>query len=190
MRKTSFGSEAAKPNRRPSRLFLGSVACALCVSAGLGGCSTAASCDPEIKSGTKFKVTVIKETDKSDKCHVIKVSEFSPFMVSAAQTQPTVEHPDCSVIPAADPPPQDDVFIEGCTPGKADMLSIFCEIRYPSKCDGSMTFSFVGEKDKVVDWTAPVIENVYFHIEDKAVSCLPDIANCFDEYQVKLERQN
>lgn len=190
MRKTSFGTEAAKSNHRASRLFLGSIVCALLVSAGVGGCSSAPSCDPEIKSGTKFKVTVIKETDKSDGCHVIKVSEFNPFTVSAAKTEPTVDHPDCSVIPADKPPPQDDVFIEKCEPGKTDMLSIFCEIQYPSKCDGAMTFSFAGEKDKVVDWTAPVIDNVYFRIEDKAVSCLPDVANCFDEYQVKLERQN
>ena len=104
MRKTSFGTEAAKSNHRPPRLFLGGLALVLLASAGVGACSSTPECDPEIKSGTTFKVTVIKETDKSDRCHVIKVSEFSPFMVSAAKTQPTVDHPDCSVIPEDKPP--------------------------------------------------------------------------------------
>lgn len=190
MRKTSFGSEVAKSNRRGAKLFVSGAVCALLASAALGGCSATPTCDPEIKSGTKFKVTVISETDRSSKCHVVKLYEINPFMISAAKTQPTVDHPDCSVIPAESPPPQDDVIIKGCSPGTSDMLSIFCDIQYPATCEGSMTFSFKGESNTVVDWTQPVIENVYFRIKDDARGCLPDIANCTDEYKVKLERQN
>lgn len=190
MRKTSFSSEVAKSNRRRPRLILSGILGALLASATVGGCSATPTCDPEIKGGTKFKVTVLNETSRSSKCHVVKVYEFNPFIIAAAKTQPTADHPDCSVIPAESPPPQDDVIIKGCTPGTTDMLSIFCDIEYPATCGGTMNFSFGGEANQVVDWTKPVIENVYFRIKDDARGCLPDIANCFDEYQVRLERQN
>ena len=189
MRKTSSNSEIATSSNRRVRFALGGALCAFFSFAAVPGCSGAPDCHPEIASDSKFKVTVMSETDRSDKCHVINVSEISPFVIEAAKTEPTAEHPDCSVTPAAAPPTQDDVIIKSCIPGTSDMLSLYCNIQYPATCDGNMAFSFAGDKDKPVDWTAPVIENVYFRIQDLAPSCLPDIANCFDEYKVKLERQ-
>ncbi|MFZ5892920.1 MAG: hypothetical protein ACOY0T_17805 [Myxococcota bacterium] len=183
MRKNSLRPDVAKSIFEHGVLAL--VACL-----GAAGCSASADCKPAIESGTTFKVTVMSETANSDKCHIIDIPQISPFKVQAAKTEPTYQHPDCSVTPMAAPPAQMDVIIKDCIPGTSDMLSLYCNIQYPATCDGSMSFWFAGEKDKPVDWKAPVIENVFFRVKDDAPSCLPDIANCFDEYLVKLERQN
>jgi hypothetical protein len=189
MRKKSLATLAATSSSRRVRFALSGVVCALVSCAVAPGCSGSGDCHPEIARGTKFKVTVMSETEHSDGCHVIKVSEFNPFIIEAAKTEPTVDNQDRSVTHAESQPPQYDIVIESCLPGRSDMLSLSCNIEYPSKCDGNMSFSFGGENNKPIDWTAPVIENVYFRIQDRAQSCLPDIANCFDEYKVKLERQ-
>jgi hypothetical protein len=39
-----------------------------------------------------------------------------------------------------------------------------------------------------VDWSAPVIENVLFRIQDFSPNCFADQSNCLDEYSARLER--
>jgi len=140
--------------------------------------------------GTTFKVSVLSETPNSQKCHVINVPLISPFQISAAKTEPTATHPDCSVTPAAAPPVQNDVILDSCIPGTSDMLSIFCRVQYKATCVGSMSFWFSAPKDQSVDWKAPTINNVFFRVQDDSPGCLDNINNCFDEYLVRLDRLN
>jgi hypothetical protein len=157
---------------------------------GFAACSPAPDCAPEIEKGTTFKVTVLSETANSQKCHVIDVPQLSPFQISAAKTEPTATHPDCSVTPAAAPPVQHDVILDACIPGTSDMLSIFCRVKYEASCMGYISFWFAPPKDQIIDWKASTIDNVLFQVKDDSPGCLDNINNCFDQYLVRLDRLN
>ena len=69
-----------------------------------------------------------------------------------------------------------------------NLLGVSCQITYPSSCPGLMRLYFFA--DGPVDWTANVITGLHYRVADQAISCLPDIANCVDEYSVRLDRVN
>ena len=152
---------------------------------GAGGASNGGSggaCEAAIAPGTTYRVTVLNETADSDRCHVILVTPISPFEVTAGEPQP----PDCSIVPAKAPPPQTSVAISTCFPSRSGILGVVCNMTYPSKCTGSVSFSFVASE--ATDFNAKVIEGLTYEVADHAPSCLPDIANCVDRYRVQLER--
>ncbi|MGC4093549.1 MAG: hypothetical protein QM756_37755 [Polyangiaceae bacterium] len=193
MRKISSQSQAAAtrdatvPRRRglKAAFFAALLAATACVA-----CSTGGDCKPTIPSGTNFKITVLEETSRSQKCHVVDIPQISPFQISAAKTEATAQNPSCEVTPAAAPPVQEDILIQGCSPMESGMLGVQCAVQYEAKCTGNMSFWFAAPEGKVVDWTASVIDGVYFDVQDDAPGCLDNINNCFDQYLVKLERLN
>jgi hypothetical protein len=154
----------------------------------VGGCSDSLKCEPPIPDGAQFKVTLLGETTHSQACHVVDPTRFSPFVVTAAKTEPTIDHPDCSSVAAVSPPQQLDVTIESCTADDRYMLGIECNIEYKSACTGTIWFVFAAPDPTAVNWQAPVIDNVLFQIQDKPNNCLGGVSDCVDEYAVRLER--
>ena len=155
---------------------------------GAGGSSGAAGslgCTQVIPEGTKFRVTLLGETDRSDQCHIVNLLNHSPFELVAGKAEP----PTCEAIPATAAPPQDGAQIISCVPDHSDMLGITCSIEYRGGCRGSLKLAFSTD-DATIDWSSPRIDNAIYIVEDFAPSCLPDLANCHDEYSARLERTN
>jgi hypothetical protein len=181
--------EARKRPRRAA--FAGAVVALLALGSSAGGCSPAADCKPPIPEGTRYKVTLISElTDSAATgCHVIDVQWIPTFEVKAARTEPTAEHPTCSVTPADGPPAgQQSVKIEQCIPDYADMLGITCDIEYENECHGKMSFYYEGLPNQTVDWSAPVILNALLVITDNSPTCFGGESNCTNKYTVRLDR--
>ena len=164
------------------------------LGAGLfSGCSDALECKPSVPEGAVYKVTILSETPGSDGCYLVKAQTMSPFSLTVGKTEPTAQRPDCSVTPAAAPPEQLDVVssqikILSCSPSQKDMLGQYCEISYEGGCTGHILFYFVPQAGARVDWSAPVVDNLLFHVEDFPASCFPNNSDCLDEYTAKLER--
>lgn len=151
-----------------------------------GGCSDNLDCKPAMQQGAVYKATLTSETATSSKCHIVAAMRMSPFNVTVGKTEPTPNRPDCSNTPAAAPPQQLDVQILSCVPSDTGMLGVYCQIIYKAGCDGHMQFYFTSPNP--VDWSAPVIDNVLFRIEDFSPNCFSDQSNCLDEYTARLER--
>ncbi|HWA75702.1 MAG TPA: hypothetical protein VG937_25375 [Polyangiaceae bacterium] len=159
----------------------------LTVGAGLsGGCSDNLDCTPAMPAGAVYKATLGTETEGSSKCHIVAAMRMSPFNVTVGSSEPTASRRDCSVTPAASAPQQLDVQVLNCVPGEEGMLGVYCQIIYKAGCDGHMQFYFTA-KDPV-NWSAPVIDNVLFRIQDFSPNCFSDQSNCLDEYTARLER--
>ncbi len=154
------------------------------------GCLTGEACKPKIDPGAVFKVTLVQETATSDHCHLVDIPHLGPFQVTAADSKPTPDDPTCSLTPAVGPPEQTNLKIDSCEAAKTEMLGVYCQIEYKSTCPGFMTFFFKAMPGVTIDWNARSIDNVLFRVEDFAKICLPDLANCIDEYQVHLDRIN
>lgn len=150
-------------------------------AAGAGGHP---ECKPPIPEGAIFKVTVVAETSISSRCHIVDAAHISPFMVTAGA--PLGD--ECSVVPAIAPPQQTDVTVLACVATDAGMLGVYCQIVYKAGCDGHMLFSFATSPGVQPDWSATVVDNVLFRIEDFSPNCFADRSNCLDEYVARLER--
>ena len=170
------------------RKVLGSLLLLLLGSAGAGACSAPIECTPPVPAGAVYRVTLQAETPGSDKCHVVDGFMMSPFNLTVGKAHATDANPSCTSSPAVTAPVQRDVTIVQCVPKESDMLGVYCTIQYESTCDGHMSFYFTSPPGQYVDWNANTITNALFRIEDRATSCLPNIANCLDEYTAKLER--
>lgn len=150
-----------------------------------GGCSSAPfECNPPIPPGARYKVTVLQETPESDGCHIVNLQ--STFEISAAQDTSTESS--CMMTPANWAPDQRGIQVIRCEPSSSEMLGTECEMKYPSLCQGQINFYFYAPVGIPVNWGAPRIEGARFRIADYASECLPDQANCLDEYAVLLER--
>lgn len=157
-------------------LLLGSAAC----SSGLE------DCDPPVPPGARYKVTVLGETEASAKCHIATLQPT--FEITAATEHPGSGRSSCKLTPAEWAPQQQGLQVVSCTPDQAQMLGTNCEMKYPSTCPGLVNFYFYQPGGVTVNWAAPRIENVLFRIQDTVTGCIPNIANCLDEYRVVLER--
>jgi hypothetical protein len=164
----------------------------LALGSGLaGGCSDSLECKPIMPEGAVYKATILVETATSSKCHVVQATRMSPFQVTAGKTQPTATRSDCSVTPAAAPPPADlDVAIDlaSCVGSETEMLGVYCGITYKAGCPGHMLSYFTAPANANINWGAPVIDNVLFRIQDFSPNCFSDQSNCLDEYTARLER--
>lgn len=161
------------------------------LGSGLSGCSDSLDCKPIMPEGAVYKATILVETAASSKCHVVQATRMSPFQVTAGKTQPTPTRSDCSVTPAAAPPPADlDVAIDlsSCVASESEMLGVYCGITYKAGCPGHMLSYFAAPGNANINWGAPVIDNVLFRIQDFSPNCFSDQSNCLDEYTAKLER--
>lgn len=171
-----------------TRKVVGSLLLLLLGSAGAGACSAPIECTPPVPAGTVYRVTLQAETPRSMKCHVVDGLMMSPFTLTVGKAQATDTNPSCTSSPATAAPLQHDVKIVQCVPKASDMLGVYCAIQYPSTCDGHISFYFTAAPGTVVNWNEKLITNALFRVEDRATSCLPDVANCLDEYTAKLER--
>lgn len=150
-----------------------------------GACSSPTEdCAPPIPAGTRFRVILGSETASSDRCHIVQ--PLSTFDVTAAAADATTPGARCQYAPAAWAPQQTSVNIANCTMQADEMLATYCDFTYKSSCPGNIKFSFTAPPG--VDWNAPIIDGAIFRIRDYASSCLPDTANCLDEWSVRLER--
>jgi hypothetical protein len=165
------------------RGFLGGIA----VMLGGSACSSPAEeCTPPIPPGSRFKVTVIEETAASAKCHIAKLQ--NEFEIVAAQDDGSRPASSCALTPAMWAPNQQGFTVVTCTPSNSQMLGTNCEMQYPTTCRGLVSFYFYQPPGAVVDWSAPVIHNAVFRIEDTTLGCIPNISGCLDEYKVVLTR--
>jgi hypothetical protein len=154
-----------------------------------GGCSDSLECKPALPEGAVYRVTLLGETPKSEKCYVIQAMRMSPFQVTVGKTLPTTSQSDCSVTPANSAPQTMGVArIQSWTPSTSEMLGINCQISYESGCTGQMALYFEPVPGATINWTAPVIDGLVFRIEDASYSCLSSPSNCVDEYTARLER--
>jgi hypothetical protein len=167
---------------------VGSLLLLLLGSATAGACSSPIECTPPVPAGAVYQVTLKSETANSDKCHVVDGLMMSPFTLTVGKAQATDSNPSCTSSPAVSAPLQHDVKIVQCVPKESDMLGVYCTIQYPSTCDGHISFYFTAPPGGSVNWNDSVITNALFRVEDRATSCLPDIANCLDEYTAELKR--
>jgi hypothetical protein len=168
------------------------IATLLVLGGGLaGGCSDSLECKAVMPEGAVYKATILAETATSNKCHVVQATRMSPFQVTAGKTEPTTTRSDCSVTPAAGPLPADlDVAIDApsCVPSETEMLGVYCGITYKAGCPGHMLSYFAAPANTNVNWSAAVIDNVLFRIQDFSPNCFSDQSNCLDEYTARLER--
>lgn len=181
-------SKHSPVNLGKTRNVLGSLLLLLLGSAAAGACSAPIECTPPVPPGTVYRVTLQAETPASDKCHVVDALMISPFTLTVGKPQATDNNPSCTSSPASSAPLQHDVKIVHCVPKESDMLGVYCTIQYPSTCDGHISFYFTAAPGTSVNWSDNLITNALFRVEDRATSCLPDVANCLDEYTAKLER--
>jgi hypothetical protein len=170
------------------RRLLGSVLALALGSSLASACSAPIECNPPIPAGAVYKVTLTSETPNSDGCHIVKAMLISPFMLTVGKAEATNVDPSCKNSPAAGAPTQTDVLIQSCLPSESDMLGVYCQIQYRSSCEGAMSFYFQNPPGASVDWTSNVIDGAIFRVQDFAARCLPDLANCTDEYTARLER--
>lgn len=160
------------------------------------GCSTPADCSPPISEGVRYQVTLgmemmgTPEVRGSSRCYIVDPFYLQTFEVKAGKAQPAPHQPTCSVTPAAEPPPQRTVVTSGCTGSTSEMLGTDCQLTYATQCKGSIKFYFSAAPGATVDWTAPVIENAVFHIEDISSQCLSAPSDCHDKYMATLRRIN
>lgn len=179
-----------KPGKSSAaRRLLGSVLALALGSSMASACSAPIECTPPIPEGAIYQVTLTSETPASDACHIVKAMMMSPFMLTVGKAEATNVDPSCKYSPAAGAPTQTDVLIQSCLPSEHDMLGVYCQIQYRSSCDGAISFYFQNPPDKTVDWSANVIDGAIFRVQDYATRCLPDLANCTDEYVARLERK-
>jgi hypothetical protein len=136
-----------------------------------------------------YRVTLGPETVRSHKCHVVRPDSMPPqFTVVAAQPDPERGQQACYTTPASEAPPQQSIQLLTCDGAVSEQLGTYCQMRYESTCEGMIWFYFdTPAGAPQVNWEAPVIDAV-FKIKDATVGCLPNIANCIDEYAARLER--
>lgn len=157
----------------------------LCVALS-GSCSSPIpECNPPIEPGTQFNVTVVRETPESNACHIVVLK--NQFLVTAAREN-SIEGPSCTLTPA-NWAPTDTAGIQviRCEPSH-QMLGTECEMKYPAACIGNVNFYFYAPPGSTVDWSAPTIQGVRFRVRDHVRGCIPDLADCLDEYEVNLQR--
>lgn len=181
-------STHSQANLGKTRKVASSLLLLLFGSLAAGACSSPIECTPPVAAGTVYKVTLQAETSTSNKCHVVDGFRMSPFTVTVGQPTATNDNPSCTSSPATSAPLQYSVKIGDCVPKESGMLGIYCAIEYPSTCSGHISFYFTTPPGQNVNWNDSVITNALFRVEDRATDCLPDIANCIDEYTAKLER--
>lgn len=160
---------------------------AVALSLGAACSSDLGSCNPPVPPGAQYKVTVVRETDSSDKCHIANLN--SSFTITANNEEPAAGTSSCTMTPAYWAPTQSGMRVVRCQPSGTHMLGTECEMEYPSSCEGLVKFYFFAPAGVQVDWSAQRIENVVFRVEDQVINCIPNLARCIDEYQVILERQ-
>lgn len=143
-------------------------------------------CDPPIEPGAEYRVTVLRETPESNACHIVKLEPS--FRITAAFRE-SLGGPSCTMTPAewAPDPEQKGVMVIDCEPSH-QMLGTECQMLYPSRCQGFINFYFYAPQNSAVDWSAPTIHGARFRVKDHVAGCIPDQANCLDEYDVQLDR--
>lgn len=159
----------------------------LTILLGAGGCSSElAPCNPPVPPGSRYKVTILGETPTSEGCHIAVLDKT--FEVRAADADPSAGTERCALTPARWAPAQRGLTVVNCEPSSSHMLGTNCLMRYPSTCEGRVAFYFYAQPGQTVDWSAPVITNAVFRVEDTTMGCIPDRSDCLDEYNVILER--
>lgn len=159
---------------------------ALALSFGSACSSELAPCDPPVPPGAQYRVTVHGETPMSDGCHLAQLD--NSFVITAASQEPAAGTASCTMTPANWAPAQRGLQVVRCQPSGTQMLGTMCEMKYPSTCEGLVSFYFSAAAGAAVNWSAPRIENVVFRVEDSILGCIPNLAGCIDEYHVTLDR--
>lgn len=151
---------------------------------GSAACSSGVEeCDPPIAPGTRYKVTILNETEGSDKCHVARLQDS--FEMEAATRGTT-----CGLTPArwAPAPTPTGLQLVTCSESQLNMLGARCEIFYESNCKGWIDFSVYQPPGVQIDWSSPTINNLLFRVADDPDCLELGRTKCLDEYNVVLQR--
>ena len=168
------------------------------ISSLVAGCSGEAACQPQIKAGSRYKVTLLTAPDGSPlpapghqpDCKVAQFLDTNYYFLTAGETRPSASDPTCDNTPAATPPPVMGVTVETstCAPSETGMLGIACHIVYPGGCKGVMTFDLISPNNQAVNWNTARIDGLVLRIQDSSENCFANFSMCLNQYLVSLER--
>jgi len=161
------------------------------ISSLVAGCSGEAACQPQIKAGSRYKVTILQPAPgHQPDCMVAKFLDTPYYFVTAGETRPSASDPTCDNTPAATPPPVMGVTVESstCAPSETGMLGIACHIVYPGGCKGVMTFDLLAPSNQAVNWNTARIDGLVLRIQDSSENCFANFSMCLNQYMVTLER--